>query len=29
MMPNEPNDKKVFLVELGIIVLLLTWWILT
>lgn len=29
MMPNEPNDKKAFIVELGIIALLLLWWVLT
>lgn len=29
MMPNDPNDKKVFIVELVIIALLLTWWVLS
>ena len=29
MMPNEPNDKKVFIVELAILAALLAWWVLT
>ena len=26
MMPNKPDEKKEFVVELGIIALLLIWW---
>lgn len=26
MMPNEPDGKKEFVVELGIIALILIWW---
>lgn len=29
MMPKEPNEKKAFIVELAIITLLLTWWVLS